>query len=84
MKSRSRTGFVVLALAVLAGCAATEVTQQTPLVRPGLARPNQVWVYDFVADPARIPADSSIRANLSAPSTRPPPRSSTPAVSWAR
>ena len=24
-----------------------------------LAGPNQIWVYDFIADPARIPADTS-------------------------
>ncbi len=59
------------ALAVLAGCASTNVTQQTPMASPGLARPNQIWVYDFIADPARIPADSSISASLSAPSTAP-------------
>jgi hypothetical protein len=39
------------ALAVLACCASTNVTQ--------LARPNQIWVYDFIADPARISADTS-------------------------
>src|SRR5262245_16145511 len=71
MKARSRTVSVVFALAVLAGCAATKVTQQTPMVLPGLARPNRIWVYDFIADPAKIPADSSISANLSAPSTPP-------------
>jgi hypothetical protein len=37
---------------------------------PGTRPPNQIWVYDFIADPARIPADSSIRADLSAPSTQ--------------
>ena len=56
---------------MLAGCATTKVTQQTPMVSPGLPRPNQIWVYDFIADPAKIPADSSISANLSAPSTPP-------------
>ena len=35
----------------------------------GFARPNQIWVYDFIADPAKIPADSSLGADLSAPST---------------
>jgi hypothetical protein len=59
------------ALAVLAGCASTQVTRQTPMVGPELARPKQIWVYDFIADPAKIPADSSIRAALSAPSTPP-------------
>jgi hypothetical protein len=39
--------------------------------QPGLARPNQIWVYDFIADPAQIPADSSISADLGAPSTPP-------------
>jgi hypothetical protein len=57
-------GFVVLA-----GCASTKVTQQTPIISPGLARPDQIWVYDFIADPARIPADSSISAGLSPSST---------------
>ncbi len=71
MKSRSRTVSVFLSLIVLTGCASTKVTQQTPMVSPGLARPNQVWVYDFIADPAKVPADSSIRAALSAPSTPP-------------
>jgi hypothetical protein len=71
MKSRSRTVSVFLSLVVLTGCAATKVTEQTPMVSPGLARPNQIWVYDFIADPAQIPANSSISASLSAPSTPP-------------
>ena len=71
MKSRSRTVSVFFTLAVLTGCATTKVTQQTPMVSPGLPRPNQIWVYDFIADPAKIPANSSISANLSAPSTPP-------------
>jgi hypothetical protein len=41
------------------------------MVSPGLARPKQIWVYNFIADPAKIPADSSISADLSAPSTPP-------------
>jgi hypothetical protein len=60
----------LFALAVLAGCASTQVTQQTPMVSPGLARPNQIYVYDFIADPAQIPPDSSISA-VTAPSTPP-------------
>jgi hypothetical protein len=38
---------------------------------PGLARPNQIWVYPFIANPADMPADSSIRGQVSAPSTQP-------------
>ena len=58
------TMLLFFALAVLAGCASTTVTQQTPMVSPGLARPNKIWVYDFISDPSRIPADSSISADL--------------------
>jgi len=71
MKARSCTVSVFFTLAVLAGCATTKVTQQTPLVSPGLPRPNQIWVYNFIADPTQIPADSSISAAMSAPSTPP-------------
>ena len=39
--------------------------------QPGLARPNRIWVYNFIANPADMPADSSIRGSISAPSTPP-------------
>jgi Domain of unknown function (DUF4410) len=71
MKSFSRTVLCLLALVVVAGCASTQVTQQTPMSNPGLARPNRIWVYNFVANPADMPADSSIGAAVSAPSTPP-------------
>ena len=61
------------ALAMVAGCASTNVTQVTPMSSPGLAKPNQIWVYDFVARPADVPADSSIGGSLSTPSTPPTP-----------
>jgi hypothetical protein len=59
------------ALSVLAGCASTKVTQQTPIAAPGLARPNQIWVYDFVASAADMPSDSSIASVIDLPSTSP-------------
>jgi len=68
MKHRCRAITAVFALALLAGCASTKVTQQTPMVSPELARPGRIWVYDFIADPAKIPADSAISGDLSAPS----------------
>jgi hypothetical protein len=55
-------------LAVLVGCASTKVTQQTPLMDPGRERPNQIWVYDFVASTDDVPADSSIASTVGAPS----------------
>jgi uncharacterized protein DUF4410 len=71
MKFRSRTIPFFFALVVVAGCASTNVTQQTPMSSPGLARPNQIWVYNFVANPADMPANSSISGVVGAPSTPP-------------
>lgn len=62
-----------LGLAILAGCASTQVTQQTPMTAAGLARPNQIWVYDFVAATSDMPADSSLTGQVGAPSTPPTP-----------
>ena len=53
------------------------------MVSPGLARPNQIWVYDFIADPAKVPADSYISADLSAPTTPRRPRNWKPGVGLA-
>ena len=64
---------VIFAFALLAACASTNVTQQTPMVSPGLARPNRIWIYNFVADPAEMPADASIKGDVGAPSTPPTP-----------
>lgn len=41
------------------------------MVRPGLARPNQIWVYNFVAAPADMPSDSSLAGQVGAPSKPP-------------
>ena len=48
MKSSSRIVLCLFALVFVAGCASTNVTQQTPMVNKGMARPNQIWVYNFV------------------------------------
>jgi hypothetical protein len=71
MKSSLRIVLCFLSLVVVAGCASTNVTQQTPMVNQGMARPNQIWVYNFVANPADMPADSSIGGQVGAPSTPP-------------
>ncbi len=67
MASSSRIFICLLSLAVLAGCAKTTVTQQTPMSSPGLARPGRILVYNFTADPADMPGDSSIRGAISQP-----------------
>src|SRR6202521_5163519 len=71
MRFRSHTVPFLFTLAVVAGCASTNITQQTPMSSPGLARPNQIWVYNFVAAPADMPADSSICGQMRARSTPP-------------
>ena len=71
MIARYRAILILFGLAVLSGCASTKVTQKTPMESPGLARPNRIYVYDFIADPAKVPADSYISADLSAPTTPP-------------
>jgi hypothetical protein len=69
MKCRPLSIGFLFALVAAAGCASTKVTEQTPRVYEQIARPNQIWVYDFVATPADVPADSSIAGDISAPST---------------
>ncbi|MGC2302168.1 DUF4410 domain-containing protein [Candidatus Binatus sp.] len=71
MRSFSRIVLCVLSLVVVSGCASTNVTQQTPMSSPGLARPNRIWVYNFVANPSDMPANSSIAGQVGAPSTPP-------------
>jgi uncharacterized protein DUF4410 len=61
MKSRTRSILLLSLLAVLAGCASTEVTQQTPTVKETITRPNQIWIYDFGAMPGDVPSDYSAR-----------------------
>src|ERR1700722_15022577 len=70
-KSLNRVLACLIAIVIVSGCASTKVTQQTPISSPGLARPNQIWVYNFVANPADMPADSSISGSVGAPSTPP-------------
>jgi hypothetical protein len=59
---------MLIALAAVAGCASTKVTDQSPMV-PGIARPNQILVYDFVASPKDMSADAAIGSAVFAPSS---------------
>jgi hypothetical protein len=71
MKSHHRAIALFLALVAITGCASTNVSQQTAMVAPGLARPNQIWVYDFIASSSDVPTDSSLTGEVGAPSTPP-------------
>ena len=74
MKSHAKAIGLLVGLAMLTGCASTTVNQQTPMTDPGLARPNQIWVYDFVAASSDMPSDSSLAGQVGAPSTPPTPQ----------
>jgi hypothetical protein len=66
------TKICLFALALAAtGCASTTVTGQRQDVTEAVPRPNQIWVYDFVATASDIPADSSLRGQFSPSSAEP-------------
>jgi hypothetical protein len=69
MKSRNCLVLSVLGLLIVAGCASTKVTSQEPRVTERLPRPETIWVYDFVATPADMPADSSLAGQYEEPAT---------------
>jgi len=71
MKARSLWIPPLFMIIMHAGCASTKVTQSTPITNPGIARPNRIWVYNFVAAPADVPTDSSSSGDICAPSTPP-------------
>jgi hypothetical protein len=60
-----------LAGGFLAGCASTNVTSQNQLVTGPLPRPATIWVYDFAATLADVPADSTLASRSTAPATPP-------------
>ena len=63
----NRNNFVLclFALLVIAGCASTKITNREPVVTGQLPRPAQIWVYDFAATAADLPADSSLAGQYS-------------------
>ena len=84
MKSYAKKIGLFFVLVLLTGCASTNVTQQTPMTAAGLARPNQIWVYDSwprlpICLPIRHWLDSSVRLVR-----RPRPRRLKLAVSTAQ
>ncbi len=50
----------LISLVVGAGCTSTEVVDRERLVNEKLPRPAKILVYDFVANPADVPKDSSL------------------------
>ena len=60
----------LLAAAMVAGCASTKVSDRQSNVTGALPRPGQIWVYDFTANPADVPAGSEL-AKAETPATPP-------------
>ena len=59
----------LFAMVVAAGCASTKITSRDQLVTGQLPRPAHIWVYDFAATPADVPADSALAGQHSEDAT---------------
>lgn len=60
MKPCIRMFACLFVLVIIAGCASTKSTSQPQAVGEKLPRPGHIWVHDFAATPAEIPADSAL------------------------
>jgi hypothetical protein len=69
MKICNRITLCLFALLFVAGCASTKVSDRQQLVTGQLPRPGNILVYDFVATPADVPADSALAGQKSEHST---------------
>ena len=58
-------------MAVATGCASTKITNQQEVAIGNLPRPDHIWVYDFAATAADVPADSPLAGQASAKSQTP-------------
>jgi len=63
----NRRNFVLclITLLIVAGCASTKITNREPVATGQLPRPAQIWVYDFAATAADLPADSALAGQYS-------------------
>jgi hypothetical protein len=59
----------LFAMVVAAGCASTTVTSREELVTEQLPRPEHIWVYNFAATAAYVPADSALASQYAAGAT---------------
>ena len=50
----------LFALLITAGSASADITNRVILVTGHLPQPGQIWVYDFAASPADVPAESAL------------------------
>ncbi|HBM14788.1 MAG TPA: hypothetical protein DD381_00330 [Lentisphaeria bacterium] len=52
--------FSALALTAITGCQSTKLVEQNQLVEEKLPKPGTIYVYDFIANKADVPADSAL------------------------
>jgi hypothetical protein len=64
MKPPSSAVAWLLALTVVSGCASTEVTERQRYEGEKLARPDRIIVHDFTANPADVPLESALAAQI--------------------
>jgi Domain of unknown function (DUF4410) len=64
MKPLSRAITWFLMLAVVSGCASTEITERQRYQGAKLARPDRIIVHDFTGNPADVPPESPFAAQL--------------------
>ena len=69
MKSHVRILWYILLLLPLGVCAATKITERHEIVFSEIPRPAHIWVYDFAATPADVPAESALAGQHSEPDT---------------
>jgi hypothetical protein len=69
MKTRNHLVLCLSALLLIAGCGSTKVTSRNELVTGQIPRPAHIWVYDFAATPADVPAESALAGQHSEHST---------------
>ncbi len=60
MKSFNLTLFFLFAIAVLSGCASTDIISRQEYTGGKLARPAHIIIYDFAATPGDVPSGSAI------------------------
>lgn len=60
MKSLNGVVLCLFTLALVGGCASTEVTERQEYKGGKIPRPGHIWVYDFAATPAEVPANSAL------------------------
>ena len=76
IKSIKNIAFIsgmILTAVMLTGCASTKVTNREQLVTGKIPRPATIWVCDFAASAADVPAESVLAGHPGLDTTPPPP-----------